>query len=411
MKKIYILILTGLVLLRLVNLNQSLWLDEAITAQKSKTLGWTELIGSYSVADFHPPLHYFVTKIFADVFGYNEFGLRLPSILACVLAAFFVYKLGGRWASVLFLANPLVFYYSQEARMYMLACALLLGTWWGVKNKKWWANILAMLSLFTFYGSGFFLVAILFTYRKNWKYFLPGMLMAMLALAPLLQLQLKNSQVMLAEVKNWGLVLGKVEVKNLVLFPLKFFTGRVSFYPKIVYFILGGVWGFGLFILGMIRAKKQLLIIPILLAIIISIKAPMLLYFRYLYLVPVLCLGLARYSQKLKVIFLLGSLLWIMFYVLDSNQWREDWQGLSRSLEANSTILLPRNFAESINFYRNDVRTVDIREPQLEEMVYATDYGSEIMGINYMEQMKNLGYKIIAKKSFRKINLDTWKKI
>lgn len=406
----FYLIVAGLVLLRLLNLNQSLWLDEAITVQKAKTLSYGELVSKYSVADFHPPGHYFVVKAFGDAIGYNETVVRLPSLLACVVATIFIYKLGGKWASILFLANPLIFYYSQEARMYMLSVAMLTGAWYAVSKDKWWANILAALSLVTFYGSGFFLVALLLTYRKNWKRLLPGMLVATLMLSPLVIMQLGNSRIMLALIKNWGLVLGRAEVKNLGLIVIKFFTGRVSFYPKIVYFILGGAWaGLG-FSLGFIKSKKGLIVWPIAMAFVVSFWAPMLQYFRFLYLIPVLCMGLAKYGQKIKFTFLLVSIIWCGVYIINPSQWREDWRGLAQSLPSGATIALPLNFSDPINYYRKDLRPVDIRNDLTLPVVYSTNYGTDIIGIDYDKRMTKLGYRKLEEKNFNQIKLDTWKK-
>jgi len=408
--KKYLVILTGLFLLRFVNINQSFWLDEAITAQKTKTLGFVELVTKYSVADFHPPLHYFVVKIFGDLLGYSELSVRLPSIIACFFAAFFIYKMAGRWASLLFLANPLIFYYSQEGRMYMLACAFLLATWYGVSRNKWWANIFAALSIFTFYGSGFFLLALFFVYKKQRRLFLPGAIIALTILFPLLSKQVANSQIALDQVGNWSLVLGKVEFKNLVLIPLKFFTGRVSFYPKALYFIIGGIWSFGLFFLAFWKSKKTLIVVPLLIALIISFWAPMLQYFRYIYLIPVLCIGLARYGHKLRSIALLGSLVWCLVYVGDINTWREDWKGFSQKIEKGSAIILPMNFADPISFYRPNLQIIDIQTISTLPVVYSTPYGMDIMGIKYASKMEGMGYKKIQEYSFRGIQLDEWKK-
>ncbi len=274
-RKIYIFILAVLFLLRLTNVEQSLWLDEGISAHVAKNNGFLEIIPNFSVYDFHPPLYYIIVKFFGEVLGYSDLSIRLPSLLFCLVATYFVYKMWGKWASILFLANPLVFYYSQEARMYMLTTALLMATWYGVENKKWWANIFASLALCSFYGSVFFLIALMIVYKKNIKNIFPGVAFALMILSPLLFEQVKNSRVQLIEVKNWSLVLGKNELKNFLLIPLKFFTGRVSFYPKFVYFLVGGLWSFCLFVMGFFKTNKRMFIIPIALAVVISFWAPM----------------------------------------------------------------------------------------------------------------------------------------
>jgi len=75
---IYIIIAISLVL-RLVNLNQSLWLDEAVQAitAKGPFLGiFEELRG-----DFHPPLYHILLWGWVRIFGASEVSLRMPSVI------------------------------------------------------------------------------------------------------------------------------------------------------------------------------------------------------------------------------------------------------------------------------------------------------------------------------------------
>ena len=65
---ILIILLFGLIL-RLLNLNQSLWLDEAINAQAVSAYSYKDLIIKYSIGDFHPPLYHILLKIITDIFG------------------------------------------------------------------------------------------------------------------------------------------------------------------------------------------------------------------------------------------------------------------------------------------------------------------------------------------------------
>jgi len=124
-------------LIRLIHLNQSLWLDEAVVAKVVQTIPFHLIPSSFSPSDFHPPLYYIIMSLWTSVFGYSEIALRFPSIIASLLTGWVVYKIGlflgdkkmALWAAIFFLFNPLIVYYSQEARMYMMAtlfttCAL-----------------------------------------------------------------------------------------------------------------------------------------------------------------------------------------------------------------------------------------------------------------------------------------------
>lgn len=125
-------------LIRLIHLDQSLWLDEATTAVAVKTHSFWNIVTQFSPTDFHPPLYYLVMKVWTGIFGYSEVALRMPSVLFSLGAGWMVYKIGkiisesrngvrddkdrnlAFWATAFFLFNPLIIYYSQEARMYAM---------------------------------------------------------------------------------------------------------------------------------------------------------------------------------------------------------------------------------------------------------------------------------------------------
>jgi len=110
-------------------------------------------------------------------------------------------------------------------------------------------NIFISLSFLTFYGSIFFILVILFyfLFKKQYKYLILTtfyLLIVFLIVSPLLYQQWVNSKISLVEVKNWFLVLGKANLKNLLLIPIKFSVGRISFYPKLAYWLLAGFFIF-----------------------------------------------------------------------------------------------------------------------------------------------------------------------
>ncbi len=119
--------------LRLIALDRkSLWLDEAVTLQYAlKDIGSLLSIQS----DPHPPLYY-VLMHYWITFGQSEFALRFPSALAGSMAVplFYhaVHEWNGKWAGVaaawLLAIAPLHLWYSQETRMYALACTFGLAS-------------------------------------------------------------------------------------------------------------------------------------------------------------------------------------------------------------------------------------------------------------------------------------------
>ncbi|MFH1928703.1 MAG: glycosyltransferase family 39 protein [Chloroflexota bacterium] len=109
---------------------QSLWNDEGTTVQLvGADLG---TITRLAASDIHPPLYYYALHFWVAIFGTSEFAARsLSALLGTVLVAL-VYLLGRRLydsrtgilAAFVTALAPFQVYYSQEARMYILATML-----------------------------------------------------------------------------------------------------------------------------------------------------------------------------------------------------------------------------------------------------------------------------------------------
>ena len=423
--------------LRLIGINQSMWLDEAISVSVAR-MPIEKIVPIFSVQDFHPPIYYWFLNIWIKVFGDKVVTMRLSSVLFSLITIWLVYLIGvkikdkklGFWAALLTGINPLLIYYSQELRMYSMVVMLLTGAvYFFVKlNKKYtWKDIfgfgfLTGLSFMTFYGSIFLTGAMIlyFLINKKWKIFWLssiGILVAILVVSPLLLTQLKMSGQMLNQVTNWSLVLGKVNLKNLLLIPFKFAIGRVSWYPKMNYYLIGGVWTgliFGLMAKEVFKNKlmRWLLITPIIMGIIFSFKSPLLQYFRFLYLVPILGLLLAGIKiNKIKIFLVIGFLAFGGVYLLNPNMHREDWKGLSNSLGNEQKIYMVKSFEDPVKYYKPKIEVVDIKtsDPK-EEKVTIIPYGEEIHGVNSKVKMESLGYIMIKKNNFREITTEEWKK-
>ena len=109
---------------------QSLWYDEAVTAQVVQQ-GVGEL-ARWTADDIQPPLYYAAVAGWTQAAGLSEAALRLPSAFFGVLMIALAFALGkrlfgpsaGLLAALLAAVQPLWVYYSQEARMYTLLTAL-----------------------------------------------------------------------------------------------------------------------------------------------------------------------------------------------------------------------------------------------------------------------------------------------
>src|SRR4030042_621512 len=124
-----LIILTAALILRLIAINQSLWLDEAINVNVARALDLKSLIFNYSLGDFHPPLFHVLLRGWILLFGSSEISVRIPSVILGVATVYVTYLIGRKLfehktaliAATLLATAPLHIYYSQEARMYMLA--------------------------------------------------------------------------------------------------------------------------------------------------------------------------------------------------------------------------------------------------------------------------------------------------
>lgn len=425
--------------LRLVGIDQSMWLDESISANIAK-LPIEKIIPQFSVGDFHPPLFYLVLNLWVKVVGSGVIQMRLLSVIFSLVTIWLVYKIGsllkdkrtGLWTAILVGVNPLLIYYSQELRMYSMMTMFLMGAvyFWVkiIKNKEtkkiWWIgfNLTIFLAFLTFYGSVFMSVVLILylIWQRKLKGFLGsiwGLLLAIAVISPLLLTQLKMSGQMLNEVTNWSLVLGKVNLKNLVLIPLKFSIGRVSWYPKNWYYLIGGSWSlivFGLAIKQMIKNKRLLwlLVAPIILGVLFSFKSPLMQYFRFIYLVPVVALGLAEIKSKwIKFGLVLGFLGFSGFYLFNPSMYREDWKSVAASLGNGTRVYMIESFSDPIKFYNSTVFVKDIKTVDpTEEKVVLIPYGEMIHGVDSGKKMEKLGYKMFKENSFREITTEEWQK-
>jgi len=395
-RKLLIILVLSLIL-RLISLNQSLWLDEAISAQVVKSYSYTDIVSKFSPSDFHPPLFYLTLKAWTSVFGYSEISLRLPSVIFSLFTIYLVYRFFGFASSILLAFNPLYLYYSQEARMYSLVTLLVFCSFLAFKsNKLLLYYLFTFLSLFTFYGSVFFFAAIslYWLFKKNYKNFFLYSLapfLSLLVLSPLLWQQYQTSKTLLISVKNWASVLGPVTAKNFLLILIKFTIGRISFYPKLAYYFVAALVTIPLWFKVVVNSFNRRSIafifwMSLTVGMVFSLFTPMFQYFRFLYLVPLFCLIIKK-NYHYTFIFLAFSLV----YLFNPAFHREDWQEMSPSLSTDIYMVI--SAADPIKYYRPDIKihNLSIEIPTASEIT-VLPYISEIHGIDYMARLKSLGY-------------------
>src|SRR3989344_916849 len=447
-------------LIRLIALNQSLWLDEATTAKVVKTLSFTGIVTQFSPGDFHPPLYYLLMKFWTSIFGYSEIALRFPSVIFTLLTGLVVYRIGtllknqlvGWWAAVFFLFNPLIVYYSQEARMYgMVTFILSISLYYllvitgsddhlvqdqklKIKDQKFSAkfknNVLfglsCVLALATFYGSIFFIAAAwcYLIYKKQWQAFLFSFFIVFclfFILSPLLLAQLANSRQSLLLVKNWALVLGRADIKNLLLIPLKFSIGRISFYPKWLYYLVSTIFSGVVFfsaLKGGLQSKKLaiLFVLPLIFGLAASFFTPLLQYFRFLYLLPVMSLliALGSVGKWQKYLVAGGMLIFSLLYLLFPPFHREDWKSLAAILERKQQpVYMVESAADPLGYYSSYLQINDLAQISLVKLsssVIVIPYVADVHGINYQQSLTDYGFKLIKHEAVREIDWQEWQR-
>ena len=425
MNKKIILIFLAAFLIRLIALNQSLWLDEAVTANVVRNFRFSQIVNGFSPTDFHPPLYYLFMKLWTNFFGYSEIALRMPSVLFSLLTGYVIYLIGGIWSVAFFLFNPLIVYYSQEARMYMMVTFFLTASlYYFLKSKNLILfNLFLILSFYTFYGS-IFLIATIFIYllyKKRYKMFFVScflFLVSFVLISPLLHQQFLRSKISLAQVANWSLVLGKANLKNLLLIPIKFSIGRISFYPKWLYWAVAGIWtGFVFFTIKTVLNKTvfiktvfYLFIFPLVLGFLVSFFAPMLQYFRFLFLIPIMSLLLSR-SNLRGWILATGFLIFSLVYLLNPAFHREDWKNLVKSLPKGKPVYMITASSDPIKYYNDNLLIKELTNYGLiSQEIIVIPYTADIYGLDYKKSLSKNGYQQKEVMNFRELSFDIWER-
>ena len=459
---IWIILAIGSIL-RLISLNQSLWLDEGINIVAAQKFSFVGMITQYAQADFHPPGHFAIIWIWGRLFGFSEVSMRMPSVIFGVLAIFLVYLIGrklvsrevGLISALLFAINPLHIFYSQDARMYSLATlAVAVNIFLLIKIIKEEkinlgflviSNIAVLMSdyiaYFIFPAQLIFLLLIKKRgIIKKWIMAMAGALTVFVLWLPVFLNQLNAGASASSALPTWKFVVGGFDLKTLPLTFVKFIIGRISLTDKVIYAaVLLPICSLFIFLIW--KSIKQLdnfsrkllmawLIIPPIVATIVSLMIPVYSYFRVLFIVPgfviLVATGILSFKNQLKYVFLVSVVLIEVFcaliYLLNPVYQREDWKGLVKFLygqrpsiilfESSGTLPPFDYYAKgSLNakgaltdFPAKDESSVSDLGNLLngEKEVYLVDYLVRISDPNRLVAKKliNLGFKEVDIKNF-----------
>lgn len=197
---------------------QSYHHDEVITAMRVIPGGLQDMLHRVRASESNPPLYYLLAWGWAKAFGSSEFGLRSLSALFGAATVPLGYLIGRQLASrrtglilaALLALDPMLIWYSQEARSYALLvflCALsmlffvrALGSRGGKDLALWaLASALALCShYFAVFLIGIEAAWLLIALRERWRVTLPALAAVLatgLALLPLLAAQVNPSHI------------------------------------------------------------------------------------------------------------------------------------------------------------------------------------------------------------------------
>lgn len=442
------ILIIGLVL-RLVSINQSLWLDEGINIMAAQKFSLLGMVTQYATADFHPPGWFIILWSWGKMFGYSEIILRLPSVFFGLLTIYAIFLIGkklfsknfGLIAALLLSINPLHIYYSQEARMYSLATLavavnilLLIKIIKGEKLNIIFLIISNLVVLSSDYIAYFIfpaqLVFLLLIKKreilKKWIVAFIGSILLGIWWIPTFLNQLNVGATASVNLPTWKFVVGGFDFKTIPLTFVKFIIGRISLTDKVIYVIVM-LPICSLFVYLLWRGIKSVdnlsrkillawVVIPILFATIISVVIPVYNYFRVLFIVPafvtLIAGGIISFKGRLRYGFLASIILIEVFcslvYLLNPSFQREDWRGLvyffsnhknSPVLFESSGTLPPFDYYAKGNLNaKGALKDFPVRdENSVLNLGDLLKDSSEVYLVDYLVQISD-PYRLVAKK-------------
>lgn len=382
-------------LLRLVNINQSLWLDEAAQVMESAR----PLQEQFALSgDFQPPLFHLLLHFWL-LLGSSELTMRLLTVSLDISSVFLVYLIGkkivnqefGLVSLALYAFSPFAIYYAQELRPYSLSVFLVLAVSAAlIYNKNLLLILLVSLSLYTTYFTPFFLIAlviyILHSHKKSFLKALKPIILGSLLFLPWIYYfskQLATGLSLTADLPGWNTAVSVPFPKALPLLLAKFFLGRITLDNKAVYagvILLFGVIFFYLAAISFYKYKNRifhyLFFIPLLLSLAMTVFIPIFDPKRLLFLLPffiyLIVLGLNYTPPKLKmtilVIIVSSHLYGLINYYTNPRFQREQWRQAVSFIEKDAQssdialFVFPEPFAPVLWYKKTNLQMYPVTQ-------------------------------------------------
>jgi len=465
---IFIVLLIALVI-RFISLNQSLWLDEGINVNVARALNFKSLFFDYSLSDFHPPLYHLILREWILLFGSSEISVRLPSVILGVATVFITYLIGKKLfenktaliGATLLATSPLHIYYSQEARMYMLAAFLTsLSVYFFISILKkdnlwvWFGFVISTtLMLYTDYLPYLLIPVYLFylligrkkVASSTLKSFIPAFILILILIVPWLIILPKQLQVGLSAKTAspaWAQIVGSPNLQNLAVTFVKFTIGRISYDNNLIYALLfapAALFVIFLFLLSLLRMSYLRFFLwfwffgPILIGFILAYFIPVFSYFRFIfilgayYLIWSMAINTINWKPLIRILLsfaLIINLTSSAFYLsmprFQRENWREATSYVEKTSDENSLILFesPYTFGPFDYYNRGKTQAVGALEnfnPSQSEVRNKLDdltrNKNRIFLFQYLSQItdpRGLVFEELTKLGFNNIKTDNF---
>jgi len=436
--------------IRLIHLNQSLWLDEAaqvLMSQESLYDIWFKRAG-----DFHPPLFYFLAHFWMSI-STSEIWLRMLPIIFGVISIPLMYLAGKKMLSgqsifikgrnipvgvlccLLLSLSPFHVYYSQEFRSYSLLCLLGLWSMYAFSSKKYiQTGVVNLLILYTHYAGIFLIfsqcIFLLTRFDKKIKLAFFQLLIPLggyVFWLPQLVEQMKSAASASTFLPGWQNILSISPLKAVPLVLFKLVAGRINIFPTWIYGVYAAIVVAVVVISLMYATRKNILlfywtILPLVSMIVVSLFAPQTQAFRLIFILPGILISLALLSHKFPIstiallvyISIVGNILYITRPRLQREQWKQASMYL---IEKNQITLIkfPEPFAP-LRIYAKELEYLSMggnfplskniaKEKVLSkssDRIIVMEYLSGLTDPQYNTEsaLEELGYKEISKKNF-----------
>jgi len=385
-KKTYLIAIIGIVILgiatRAIRINDSFWLDEAAQAiESARPLNQQLNI----IPDFQPPLYHVLVHFWMMV-GRTEWWLRLASVIPGLISIVFVILIGskqfgkevGLTAGLLLATSQFHAFYSQELRPYSMATMFALIAFYAYQqladHKKGSLLVFTVAcigGIYSTYVFPFFLISLgiaTFLWHKSiFRSVLIAFAITVISFipwVPTFSRQLQAGMNLAGTSPQWTQIVSPPFLKMVPLVAVKFIFGRIPFdvtFQQLVVYLVGGL-AIGIALVRSWRSKESReiifwLIVPIVLAWIVSLKIPILDPKRVLFCLPPLYLLIARGIGKgVKSAILLVIILSIQTYGLNRyatevDLGRENWREAVVAVESHQAtdklviFAFPESFA------------------------------------------------------------------